>query len=90
MQYLMFMTRNAAYTIENLALYENIYEYLFSTLDAFVKAIEARDPYTREHSARVTGYAIAIGREMGCTSEELDILNVAGRLHDIGKNRHQR
>lgn len=83
--YLSFMTHNAAYAIENLALYENIYENLFSTLYAFVKAIEAKDPYTKQHSSRVTRIAMDIGAEMGCTREELDILNVAGMLHDIGK-----
>jgi len=83
--YLSFMTNKAAYVIENLALYENIYENLFSTLYAFVKAIEARDPYTQQHSDRVTDIAIIIGKEMGCTSEELEILNFAGHLHDIGK-----
>jgi putative nucleotidyltransferase with HDIG domain len=83
--YLSFMTNKAAYTIENLALYENIYENLFSTLYAFVKTIEARDPYTQQHSSRVTSIAVAIGKEMRCTNEELDILNFSGMLHDIGK-----
>jgi len=83
--YVSFMTQNAANAIENLALYENIYENLFSTLYAFVRAIEARDPYTQQHSNRVTGIAIAIGKAIGCTSEEFDILNTAGHLHDIGK-----
>lgn len=83
--YLSFMTQNAAYAIENLALYENIYENLFSTLFAFVKAIEARDQYTQQHSNRVTGIAIAIGKQLGCTTEEIGILNLAGHLHDIGK-----
>ena len=83
--YLSVMAHNAAYAIEHLALYENIYENLFSTLYAFVKAIEAKDPYTQQHSNRVTHMAIAIGKEIGCTAEELDILNFAGHLHDIGK-----
>jgi putative nucleotidyltransferase with HDIG domain len=83
--YLSFMTNKAAYTIENLALYENIYENLFSTLYAFVRTIEARDPYTQQHSSRVTSIAVAIGKEMNCTTEELDILNFSGMLHDIGK-----
>ena len=83
--YLSFMTQNAAYAVENLALYENIYENLFSTLFAFVKAIEARDQYTQQHSNRVTGIAIAIGKQLGCTTEEIGILNLAGQLHDIGK-----
>ncbi len=83
--YLSFMTQHAAYAIENLALYENIYQNLFSTIYAFVKAIGAKDSYTEEHSNRVTAVAKVLAREMGCSAEELDILNTAGLLHDIGK-----
>jgi putative nucleotidyltransferase with HDIG domain len=83
--YMSFMTQNAAHAIENLALYENIYQNLFATLYGFVRALEFRDAYTQQHSIRVTDLSILIGRELGCAAEELDILNVAGRLHDIGK-----
>jgi putative nucleotidyltransferase with HDIG domain len=83
--YLSFLTNKAAYAIENLALYENIYDNLFATLYAFVKAIEARDPYTEQHSSRVTSIAILLAKAMNCSEEEQDILNVAARLHDIGK-----
>ncbi len=83
--YMSFMTNKAAYAIENIALYENIYENLFATLYAFVRAIEARDPYTKQHSNRVTRIAIELCRAMGGTQEDLDILDVAGQLHDIGK-----
>lgn len=83
--YLSFIANKAAYSIENLALYENIYENLFSTLYAFVSAIEAKDTYTQMHSKRVADISIMIGREIGCTPEELEILHVAGQLHDIGK-----
>jgi putative nucleotidyltransferase with HDIG domain len=83
--YLSFMNQSAARAIENLALYENIYENLFSTLFAFVKAVEARDSYTQQHSNRVTEMALKISRVMGCSSEECDILRFAGPLHDIGK-----
>ncbi len=83
--YLSFMAQKAADTAENIALYETISENLFSTLRAFVKAVEARDAYTKEHSNRVAEMAVVIGREMGCSEEELNLLNFAGRLHDIGK-----
>jgi putative nucleotidyltransferase with HDIG domain len=83
--YLSFMAQSAAQSIENLALYENIYENLFATLYAFVNAVEARDLYTRQHSSRVTEISLVIGKHLGCTVEELDILNFAGHLHDIGK-----
>jgi putative nucleotidyltransferase with HDIG domain len=83
--YLSFMAQSAAQSIENLALYENIYENLFATLYAFVNAVEARDLYTREHSSRVTGISLILGKQLGCSGEDLDILNFAGHLHDIGK-----
>ncbi len=83
--YLTFMLKRAAYVIENWALYENIYENLLSTLYALVNALEARDFYTQQHSKRVAALTVVLGKEMHLTDEELDILNVAGRLHDIGK-----
>ena len=83
--YLSFLTQNAAHAIENIALYENIYSNFFSTLLAFVKAIEVRDPYTQQHSTRVTDISLLLGKELKCTAEELEILNFAGPLHDIGK-----
>jgi len=83
--YLNFLAERASFVIENVALYENIYENLFATLYAFVEAIEARDPYTKQHSSRVTELALSIGKEMGCSEEQLDLLNFSGHLHDIGK-----
>ena len=83
--YISFMSQKAAYAIENLALYENIYDNLFSTLYAFVTAIEARDHYTSQHSKRVASLAAYLGSAMGCSEEDLDVLHFAGRLHDIGK-----
>ncbi|MDY0361062.1 MAG: response regulator [Desulforegulaceae bacterium] len=83
--YISFMCQKAAYAIENLALYENIYDNLFSTLYAFVTAIEARDNYTSLHSKRVAALAVLLGKELGCSEEDLDVLHFAGRLHDIGK-----
>lgn len=83
--YLDFMSKKASAGIENLALYENIYNNLLSTLYAFVKAIEARDPYTKQHSSRVTLIAVTLAKAVGCSGEEQEILNVAGLLHDIGK-----
>jgi putative nucleotidyltransferase with HDIG domain len=83
--YLAFTTQSAANAIENMALYENLYENLFATLYGFVNALEARDLYTRQHSSRVTEIALILGRELGCSNEELTVLNFAGPLHDIGK-----
>jgi len=83
--YLSFTTQSAGSAIETLALYENLYENLFATLYGFVNALEARDLYTRQHSTRVTEIALVLGRELQCSAEELNVLNFAGPLHDIGK-----
>jgi putative nucleotidyltransferase with HDIG domain len=48
-------------------------------------AIEARDPYTQGHSARVTAMAEALARRLGWQEERLALLRVGGPLHDIGK-----
>jgi len=57
-----FIAEKASYLIENLALYENIFDNLFSTLYAFVETIEARDSYTKQHSTRVSSFAVTTAR----------------------------
>ncbi len=47
--------------------------------------IEAKDPYTQGHSARVSEYAAAIGREMHLMPAQVETLRLAGLFHDIGK-----
>jgi len=54
-------------------------------LSTLSRAIEARDPYTRGHSARVTEIAEAIARRLGWDAERLALLRVGGPLHDVGK-----
>lgn len=49
--------------------------------------IEARDPYLRGHSARVTAYAEALARRLGWTGSKLEELRLGGSLHDLGKMR---
>jgi putative nucleotidyltransferase with HDIG domain len=54
-------------------------------LTSLSRAIEARDPYTRGHSDRVTEIAEAIARQLGWDEERLALLQVGGSLHDVGK-----
>jgi putative nucleotidyltransferase with HDIG domain len=83
--HLNFVLDKASSSIENFALYENLYESLFSILYAFVETLEARDAYTKQHSARVTRYAATMAKALGRSEEEIEILQVAANLHDIGK-----
>jgi putative nucleotidyltransferase with HDIG domain len=82
---LLTLCRKAALSLENQFLYESLYQSLLETLKALVTTLEARDPYTRAHSQRVSRYATALAAKMGCSKEEQDIITVAGFLHDIGK-----
>lgn len=77
--------KKAAQRIENNALYDVLYNNLVNTLKSLVITIEARDSYTRQHSERVTAYAVAIAEEMGLTEEEKDAIRFGGYLHDVGK-----
>jgi response regulator RpfG family c-di-GMP phosphodiesterase len=55
------------------------------SIDAMIKALEAKDYYTRGHSQRVTLYSLAIGGELGMTGQDLEDLHRASVLHDLGK-----
>jgi HD-GYP domain-containing protein (c-di-GMP phosphodiesterase class II) len=54
-------------------------------LTALSHAIEARDPYTRGHSARVSVIAEVIARRLGWNASRLPALRLGGQLHDVGK-----
>jgi putative nucleotidyltransferase with HDIG domain len=54
-------------------------------LDLMVAAIEARDPYTSGHSRRVASAATQIAKAIGLKPEEVERVQVAALLHDVGK-----
>ena len=55
------------------------------SIDAMIKALEAKDFYTRGHSQRVTLYSMAIATELEMTGQEMEDLHRASVLHDLGK-----
>jgi len=71
--------------IENNALYEVFFNNLVDSLKSLVATIEARDSYTKQHSERVTMYAVAIAEVMGLGKDDIDAIRFGGYLHDIGK-----
>jgi putative nucleotidyltransferase with HDIG domain len=48
-------------------------------------AIEARDPYAKGHSSRVTVFAQAMARRIGLDKERVSTLRLGALLHDVGK-----
>ncbi|MBI5419786.1 MAG: response regulator [Deltaproteobacteria bacterium] len=55
------------------------------SIDALIKALEAKDYYTRGHSQRVTMYSVAIAKGMPLSAEQVENLRRASVLHDLGK-----
>jgi len=82
---MLMLVEKAGIKIENNALYEGIYANLLDTLKVLVSTIEAKDPYTRHHSQRVTDTALELARYVRCSEEDCESIGFAGILHDIGK-----
>jgi response regulator RpfG family c-di-GMP phosphodiesterase len=56
-----------------------------NTVEAIVRAIEAKDAYTVGHSKRVSKYCRRIAIKLGIDSDNLQDMEIAGLLHDVGK-----
>lgn len=64
---------------------KDLEDLLISTITSLVSAIDAKSPWTKGHSERVTNFALEIAKEMGLKDEDLEHLKLCGLLHDIGK-----
>ncbi|HEV2890680.1 MAG TPA: HD-GYP domain-containing protein [Frankiaceae bacterium] len=56
-----------------------------STVRALVQAVETKDYYTRGHSERVSRVTEMIARESGMREDRVQVIRIAGMLHDVGK-----
>lgn len=56
-----------------------------STVRALVQAVETKDYYTRGHSERVSRVTELIARESGMREDRVQVIRIAGMLHDVGK-----
>lgn len=52
---------------------------------ALTRAVEAKDPFTKEHSEHVTQYVVALGIALDLPADAVEPLRVAALLHDVGK-----
>ena len=60
-------------------------EAFVESIRGLVRALEARDPYSRGHSENVTHYVVAIAETLGLEPEDTAVLRRAAMVHDIGK-----
>ena len=75
----------AAMAIENTRLHQTVLEAYKNTITALAAAIDAKDPYTCGHSQRVQEYTLLAGAFLSFSNEEMETLEYAGILHDVGK-----
>lgn len=54
-------------------------------LRSLTQALEMKDPYTAQHSGRVSSYATRLGKHVGLGMEELSLLKRGAMMHDLGK-----
>ena len=66
-------------------LYQRTQRAISQSLLGLANALEAKDPYTRGHSQRVSALARRLAEVSGLPSREVDVIAQAGLLHDIGK-----
>lgn len=75
----------ASMVIQRAIIYDQLRKQYFGTVEALVNVIEAKDKYTEGHSRRVSRFAVEIAKEMGYSNEEIENIEIAGLLHDVGK-----
>jgi len=74
-----------AIAIENARLYEDVRGLSIGTIRSLATAIDARDPYTKGHSEQVARLSVLLAREMDWNGADLEMLEFAALLHDVGK-----
>ena len=60
-------------------------ELFYKTIKSISSALDSKDPYTHGHSLRVTLYSMILAKTIGLNDKEMEEIETAGLLHDIGK-----
>ncbi len=79
------LANNIAFAVEKSKLYQDLKSFYINIIMTLVAAMEAKDPYTQGHALRVSTYSVKIANELGLTPDEIEDIEIAGILHDIGK-----
>ncbi|MDD5647881.1 MAG: PAS domain S-box protein [Dehalococcoidia bacterium] len=64
---------------------EQLHKTVRDIVAAMARIIEMRDPYTAGHQERVAKLAVAIAGAVGMSEEQLEGIEIAAKIHDIGK-----
>lgn len=61
------------------------HKLILASITSLCCALEARDSYTRGHSEAVSYIATRMAMEMGMSQEDIELVKLGGKLHDLGK-----
>ena len=60
-------------------------QLFMGSIEMIAAAVDAKDPYTKGHSSRVSQYSVILAKEIGLPEEEINKIRVSAILHDVGK-----
>lgn len=83
--YLSILVRHAAMALSNAYLFETSETNYTQAIFALASAVDAKDPYTSDHSRNVAAYVMTIAAHLHLPVREIKLLHHAALLHDIGK-----
>ncbi|HOR42106.1 MAG TPA: HD-GYP domain-containing protein, partial [Atribacterota bacterium] len=70
---------------QSFELYARMRKMYLDTIRTLAATIDAKDPYTLGHSERVSQMAVQLAKRLGFVEPEIEYLEYAAILHDIGK-----
>lgn len=60
-------------------------QLFMDSIEMIAAAVDAKDPYTKGHSGRVSQYSVILAKELGLPEEEVGKVRISATLHDVGK-----
>lgn len=79
------LAAHVSFGIESAQMLRKQRELFYATITMLAQAVEMRDAYTGNHTARVTEYAYLLGQQMHLSQRDLNLIRIGTPLHDIGK-----
>jgi HD-GYP domain-containing protein (c-di-GMP phosphodiesterase class II) len=60
-------------------------QLFIDSIEMIAAAVDAKDPYTKGHSGRVSQYSTILAEEIGLPEQEVEKIRISATLHDVGK-----
>jgi HD-GYP domain-containing protein (c-di-GMP phosphodiesterase class II) len=79
------LAKGAATILVVARLYNDANKLFLDVIQAIIAVIDAKDPYTRGHSQRVSQYSVEVARELGLEGEKIYQVRLGSLFHDVGK-----